>query len=154
MSLIHEALEKLEVQKKVHFKKPVLEKPIPEKKNQAVHEPPNYGIIYSIAGVLVFSFVVGLVYFLISSHPSQQQGSTSAKPAAKGSLFKPYVSPSQFSLTGMTRVSGDWNAIINNQLVRVGDTINGALVQSIEEAGVTLNFQGQTVQLDMYERHR
>ena len=47
-------------------------------------------------------------------------------------------------------MGSEWIAIINNQLVRVGENISGAIVRSIEQDGVLLDLNGQTIQLSMY----
>ena len=106
----------------------------------------NRGVLYAIAGVLVFFFLAGLVYFFTRpethySFQSPRRPTYHASPPRSGS----------FALTGITQVGSDHTAIINNQLVRVGERIDGAVVESINESGVVLGgAQGQKVELNLY----
>ncbi len=55
----------------------------------------------------------------------------------------------EFSLTGISHTGSDWMAIINNQLVRVGESVSGAEVKSIQDREVLLDFNGETVTLEI-----
>ena len=151
MSLIHEALEKLEGEKKSPWKKPLPSPPeIPEKE---FVRTVNHTVSYAIAGVLLFLFLAGLVYFFTTS--SQTENLSQPLPVVKSSkqpssLLRAFPGRNQFSLSGITRTGSEWIAIINNQIVRVGGAVSGAIVRSIEQEEVILDLNGQTIQLSMY----
>lgn len=159
MSLIHAALEKLEQGKK--SKKATIqgtqgtfeqdascltETLSSEKRENALGGKP--WLIYGIGGALLLLFVFGLFYFGV--------GSLRTRDVEQGSLVEPATfslpprARSNFSLTGITRMGTDWTAIVNNQLVRVGDRVSGAKVEAIQEEEVILEFRGQTIRLNLY----
>lgn len=148
MSLIHEALEKLDGEKQAGWKKTI---PISETPAKDQMRSGNSGVIYGIAGVLLFFFLAGLVYFLTTIEKVSQTPRSLPKESVRRapSLFH---SPrrNQFILTGVTRAGAEWTAIINNELVRVGEGINGATVRSIEQEGVTLDLNGEMIKLSLY----
>lgn len=154
MSLIFEALEKVEQEKKGEGKKPLSEKPpgalppapklvsSPKEKTNPVEAERT---IYGLGGALLFLFVLGLIYLLASSQPStKSEQVTPISPVssapARGRMF---------SLTGITQVGPDRTAIINNQFVRVGERVSGAEVKQIEDREAVLEYQGQTVRLSL-----
>lgn len=159
MSLIHEALEKLDRGKRERGKNPA-----PEILTSAPFTPAE-GIssekesartIYWIGGAVVFLFVLGMVCLLVSSLKSTlpQTDSLSSPPASSSSVPRPYPTPPStqalFSLTGITQSGTDLTAIINNELVRVGDWVSGAQVKSIQDRKVSLEFRGQEITLRLY----
>ena len=141
MSLIHEALEKAEQEKKGQWKRPVPE--ISAHGSSKTTPKESLRMIYGISGALLFFFVVGLIYFLTSSSPRTQKpekkaevSSPSSSPSSPASL--PFIYKGRFSLTGITRTGTEWTAIINNELVRVGDWVSDATVESIQQGEVAL----------------
>ena len=139
MSLIHEALEK------VGQEKPILPLPsggISETKEK-VRSKENLRVIYGIVIALVFCFILGMIYLFVGPAPREE------------SVERPVpilLGPNQgrFVLTGITRVGAEGTAIINNELVRVGDGVSGARVVRIDEEEVILDEGGETVTLELY----
>ena len=168
MSLIHEALEKLEQEKRGKAKKPVpeilaetLSSPsggISSDLNQekkSLEESPK--TIYWIGGAVVFLFVLGMVYLLAGSLksvvPKTGFVAPSSSPTPLNSLTPSVGSPSTqglFSLTGITQSGSELTAIVNNELVRVGDWVSGARVKEIKDREVSLEFRGQEIILSLY----
>lgn len=144
MSLIHEALEKLDLEKKAGWRK---EKPA-EITPKEERRDPNARMIYGMGGVLLLCFIVGLIYFLTS--PPESGNERKESSPAPASTFKASGKSGPFFLTGITQAGSEWNAIINNKLVRVGDEVSGAKVESIGQGGVILNFKGQTITLSLH----
>lgn len=153
MSLIHEALEKLEGEKKSPWKKPSPPLSQPEILEKEQVRTANTTVIYAIAGALIFFFLVGLVYFFTvpKETPNASQPRLQAKELAKrpSSLLQ-NLSAQRFKLSGITRVGTDWTAIVNNRLVRMGESINGANVLTIREDEVVLDLNGETIHLTLY----
>lgn len=142
MSLIHEALEKVEQEKK---ETPLGNETLPLTPPKTLTRE-NTRVVLGIVAFLLFCFVLGMIYLFAGSHSSQGE-----RPETKTSTSAP-IKPNRFSLTGITRMGNDRNAIINNQLVRVGDWVSGARVDRIEEEEVQLEDQGQFITLDLYEQ--
>ena len=158
MSLIHEALEKLEQEKKSGWHRP-LPSTVPQA--QAPVSSPaaskNYsGVIYALAGVLIFCFLAGLVYFFTRTESVESTSQAAAPQVLRKTVLKRPAFPAlslggQFKLTGITQVGTEWNAIINNQLVRRGEEVNGALIESIEHNRVMLKSNDQILELKLYQ---
>lgn len=168
MSLIHEALEKLEQEKRGKGKNPAPEilaetlpspsegiSPDPNKEKKSLEE--NSKTIYWIGGAVVFLFVLGLVYLLVgslkSAAPKRGSLAPSPSPVPLNSLTHSVESPSTqglFSLTGITQSGSELTAIVNNELVRVGDSVSGARVKEIKDREVSLEFRGQEIILSLY----
>jgi len=145
MSLIHEALEKLEGEKKLGWEKPVSVLESPEKDLTKSAHP---RVLYGIAGILVFFFLAGLVYFLTATEKSEEP-----EPARKAPpFFRSSPLGNRFALTGVSKVGTEWTAIVNNELVRIGERVDGATVQSIEDKGVILELNGRILKLTLYGR--
>ena len=153
MSLIHEALEKIEQDKggKLGERlRPLLKREEPKGKERSE----NLWAVYGIAGFLLLSLVIGLVYFFTNpparKNESRFRRNSSVKRVLPASpLFHP-VGYDQFVLTGITQAGNEWTAIVNNQIVRVGDEIDSARVQAIDEERVILNLEGQAIHLNLY----
>ena len=157
MSLIHEALEKLDQEKKWKMKIPIPAPPEPLSLKPTLPSKENTRTIYvAIASAVFFFFILGLVYFLANfpriekENASTQKVSVSSSPNRPLPVFSSLERQRLFSLTGISRGDKDWTAIVNNQLVRVGDTVNGARVEAIQEQKVVLDFRGQTITLSLY----
>lgn len=139
MSLIHEALEKVGREKK----DPSLPGAAIPGTKEKVRPKENLRVIYGIVVTSVFCFVLGIIYFL--------SGSSSREKLVEAPT--PALAPARqdrFALTGITRAGTDWNAIINNRLVRVGDGVSGARVVRIGEEEVVLDERGETTTLELY----
>ena len=164
MSLIHEALQKLEEETKsvpnpevpeLAERQTVLlsETPVPP----ARPSPPEKKsrVVFGIGVVLGFFFILGAGYLFLVSRDK-----TGSKPEFTGAAEvtrppAPLLRVSSrrqgpFHLTGISRSGSDWTAIINNELVRVGETVNGAEVKEIRSQEVILDFKGQTLTLSLY----
>jgi len=161
MSLIHEALEKIDQGNKISFlsraeAETILSgKEIPVQKEKQAEVTAN-GIIYWIGGMILLLFILGIAYLLVDSlRPSRgKAGPLVFSPAPVMSPTKPLgflsVLNHRFSLTGITQVGSEFNAIINNQVVRVGDWVSGARVSSINNEEVTLESGGELISLNLY----
>lgn len=154
MSLIHEALEKLEHEKKWKVKDPDSKTTLDQKVTTKAPPKENHiQIAYAIVSLLIFFFAVGIIYLF--THPIQLEtpqpktnSTSSSVQIVSGPLFPLGRGP--FSLTGVTKIGSEWTAIINNQLVRKGDWIGGASVDEIQEDRVILNFKGRLLMLSLY----
>lgn len=159
MSLIHEALEKLD-QEGTGSKQPLSSGKAP-----VGAEKGNYRsrFVFIFLSALVS---VGLFYlFLVSPHRIEKSKNPSLRsspvvsPASLGRKSfllskieeknKPWKKPKAFALTGILLSREERTAIVNNQLVRVGDWVSGAKLVRIEQGEVTLDDDGQTVSLRM-----
>lgn len=150
MSLIHEALEKIELEKKDPWRKiltPPAERISSAAVPAAVRAPHKIQIPYVIGGGLLVLLISGLAYFAFHL-PVETDGKKieiiSSQPTASWH-------GKEFALTGVTRVGSDWTAIVNNELVRVGTKIEGALVEEISQEHVILKFRGNRVALSLYK---
>lgn len=150
MSLIHEALEKLGSEKKSPWKKPLTPEPVTLEKEQA--RTANTTVIYAITGALIFFFLAGLVYFFTLSKKTEKlsQASPQVKELSKRPSLLQNLSAHRFTLSGITRVGTDWTAIVDNRLVRMGESINGAKVLTIQEDEVVLDWNGETIHLTLF----
>lgn len=152
MSLIHEALEKLEQEKKENVSVPF--KPAPpfpgaREIKKEVSRSENPPLIYGVIGVLFLLFIFGLIYFLSSSRSFRSR----EVPQGKESQPVPSRSfgyPAPFTLTGITRLEEGWTAVINNQMVRTGDEVGGAKVLAVHEGDVVLDVKGRSVTLSLH----
>jgi hypothetical protein len=148
MSLIHEALEKVEQDKKAGREKKIQDFPVQElfgapsnldRKRERISFEGGMLALYGIGGILLLLFVGGIFYLSVVALHTKEFGGTppeSSSPVTSGIVVTPLSSarkgPNQFSLTGISRMGADWTAIVDNQLVRVGDWVSGAKVESIQ----------------------
>lgn len=147
MSLIHEALEKVDQEKRGTAPSPAVNAPPEEGKN--LSEEKTY-LLHWMGGALLFFFVLGLIYlwghssFVNSGAPSPSRPPTSLSERER------------FSLTGITGVGTDLTAVVNNELVRVGGQVNGATVTAIDTQAhqVVLNWNGRSITLSLYGEDR
>lgn len=159
MSLIHEALEKIERQKpdKKKFTPYVSQELLQQSGSVTINKPKETPVhswtVYGIVGVLVLSLVLGLVFFL---RPTEEQaGKTISGQSPQSSTSRPswnHKDP-KFILTGITQIAEEHTAILNNQIVRVGDEIDGAKVEVIAEDEVVLRFGNQKFHIGLHSRH-
>lgn len=150
MSLIHEALEKLEKEKGGPAEAPPINTPVklptrletfPRKEEKAIPSE-NTRLIFAIGGALLLLLVIGLIYLAghsLSSLSSSPAPASASEPARHG----------LFVLTGITGSEGDLIAVINNQLVRVGDRVSGASVVEIQKDQVVIEANGRRVTLTL-----
>ena len=136
MSLIHEALEKVGQEKPAS---PLPSGRVPETPEKA-HPKENRRVISGVVIALIFCLILAMIYLFVGPAPREE----SREPAAP---ILPRPNQDRFVLTGITRVGTEGTAIINNELVRVGDGVSGARVIRIEEGEVTLEERGTTVTL-------
>ena len=66
-------------------------------------------------------------------------------PLPFGKIFEPTSGRSSFRLSGIMLSEEGPVAIINNEIVKQGDAIGGATVESIDEEQVKLSYQGQEI---------
>jgi len=157
MSLIYEALEKVEQDKKENQGNlPPKQESIPVSRKENSSSPKkNSPAAFWIVGFLLGFFLLGFVYFLAGrgrapAFWNRPAGSQSVAVARAPAVFSASRVQSQYSLTGITQIGEERTAIINNQLVRAGGEVDGAKVLSIEEQEVTLESGNQVFSLRLY----
>ena len=142
MSLIHEALERLEREKEEKAPLPVSSgtteiRPAPPPAQEKITSPRSASapprLIYGIGTALVALFVLGLIYLLFGTFQARPPKQEGFQQASKAPAFQ-----NGFALTGITRVGEELTAIVNNELVRVGDEVDGARVKAVTDHGVVL----------------
>jgi hypothetical protein len=151
MSLIHEALEKLEREKGgKEIPLPAEELgpqsffPPPRPEKIKAHSKPSSGLIFGMTGALILLFISGLAYLFVQN---LQKGVPPERPFS--AVSSTANSSGQFSLTGITSVGEDATAIINNQFVRQGEEIAGATVLEIRDEDVVLDWDGENIILHL-----
>lgn len=153
MSLIHEALERLEREKEEKatgpapheilepaafepsLKETVVSREIPQPRRE------NHRLIYGLSAALVTLFIFALVYLLV--------GTFHARLPKENVAVSSRLAPVQgrFVLTGINLDGDDSRAVINNELVRVGDSVGGARVRAIGDQEVVLEGGGGEITL-------
>ncbi len=141
MSLIQEALQKANRQKEATPVQPV---PKPQNYFRIIENeeelaaklkdpsPASLKIRTILAGVLIFI----AAFFAVQSF-------VAIKPSAPG-FSKGFV------LTGITGMNNEEQyAIINDQIVRVGEKIGGGVVEEIQAKEVILNLRGKKIKLEL-----
>lgn len=156
MSIINEALKKVEKQRDQAAEKPAKDEARPTAISQINTDIVNAErkktlnpwvtrMIIAGACIFVLSFVVALI--INPPHrkgPLQYSQNVVIPPgAAAGNMPQAASNRSGFKLSGIMLSEEGPVAIINNEIVKKGDTINGATVDSIEEFTVKLSTQGQ-----------
>lgn len=157
MSLIYEALEKVEQDKKENQgnRPPKQEGALVSQKENSPSPKKNSAAAFWIAVLFSGLFFLGVVYFLAVPGRAPAlwnppAGSRSVTITRAPAVFSASMEQGQFSLTGITQMRGERTAIINNQLVRAGGEVDGAKVLSIEEQEVTLESGNQVFSLRLY----
>ncbi len=150
MSLIHEALEKIEREKtqKTKFLAPKFAIQEPKPKEPAVHSWTVYGIV----GILFLSLLLGLVFLLHSSQNPNMRHLSSGISHPAISRQPSWNAEEDFVLTGITQIGEDRTAILNNLLVHPGDEIDGAVVEAIETDKVVLRLGKQIINLSLHNK--
>lgn len=145
MSLIQEALQKA-------TRQPEVQEPAP--KQDFEPSPASLKVRAVVAGLLIFVaafFVVQSLVPVISKWVPPKKAVSSAKGMAKPSkLLSSHVfSNRSFVFSGMTTQDSEQYAIINDQIVRVGEVIDGATLNEIGDRQVTLNLRGKKITLQL-----
>jgi hypothetical protein len=155
MSVIHEALEKLDQEKNPKGPAAVLtpeertakgssESAVSALQKEKKNPPESSRALFAIGGVLLLFFIAGLIYLFGRSFsketPTEISTSTQEEAPSPPAFFSQVPSTNQFVLTGITGSDGDLIAVINNQLVQVGHRVKGALVKEIQRDKVVLEF--------------
>ena len=100
-------------------------------------------------GVLLVCFIAGLSYVGVRSSRPQTKASSSAAtvmPQAPLRIF----SGALYRLTGITNINGKSMAVINEEIVSVGDSLSGkAIVKAIGNGEVRLDVQGREIKLTL-----
>jgi len=156
MSIIYEALKKAEAQG--------AKQPINDKLMTPKARPGMRMILVYILVIIAAIFMMNLFYKLIStSHPAKpaiqsvppkvnaaplpiQVKNPSPEvpvvPEAQGPVFT-----RRLDLNGVFYSGSEAYALMNNQIIKVGDIIEGAIVKRISLEGVELEKDGQLVQI-------
>ena len=101
----------------------------------------NYSLLVTVIAVCSLLFASLLQAQLDDPTLPPNVGSIVSKKAEEETGWK---------LTSVLISSQRSIAIINGQHVKVGDTLAGARVQSINETGVKLRYRGEIVRLELY----
>ncbi len=96
-------------------------------------------------GVLLVCFIAGLSYVGIrSGHPKTKGSSHAVTSHVPLRIF----SGTLYRLTGITNINGKSMAVINEEIVSVGDSLSGkAIVRAIGNGEVLLDIQGKEIKL-------
>jgi hypothetical protein len=100
-------------------------------------------------GVLLVCFVAGLSYMGIRSGHFQKKGSLSSVTVT--SPVPPRISSGAFyRLTGITSMNGRSMAVINEEIVSVGESLSDqAIVKAIGNGEVRLDVRGREIKLTL-----
>jgi len=169
MSIVNDALKKIGNQRNLlNIKSPALE----EKKTQeeqgigekqggvetdtvsASKKKISYLAFVAIAGVVLAALFAGRAILRggkssanLNIVRNKSVNTSSATPI--NTVFKPLLGAKRFELTGIMYSEYEPAAIINNRVVKQGDTIEGATVELIEENLVKLFYEGQELILSV-----
>jgi len=97
--------------------------------------------------VLGVCFVAGLSFIVMrTSHPKTRESVNAVARQAPLRIF----SGTLYRLTGITHMNGKSMAVINDEIVSVGDSLSGtALVKTISNGEVRLDVQGKEIKLTL-----
>lgn len=122
-------------------------------KNKIQNLSPQARLIALIGGFLVLSLILGPIWI---SPAKKSTPSSFALPTAsvvaktQTPITQKTIAQIKFTLTGITQADGIWLALINNQVVGEGDKMReNALVKSVTENTVTLEWQGKQIVLTL-----
>ncbi|MCM8795530.1 MAG: general secretion pathway protein GspB [Candidatus Omnitrophica bacterium] len=155
MSIIYDALKKIEQARETTQK--------PESKNMGKLKlkKSNFSIyiLYGLTLFLAFAFT-NIFFWFLSNHPRRLANppqklptpiisisatptlSLSETPSPSSSFSKPSL-----VLNGVFYSQEEGYALINNQILKEGETIEGARLRRINPDGVELEFAGEIIQL-------
>ncbi|MBI3313195.1 MAG: hypothetical protein HYZ83_03060 [Candidatus Omnitrophica bacterium] len=150
MSLIQEALQKANRQKETAPAQPA-SKPqnyfrIIENEEELaarLKDPPAAPLKIKtiLAGILIFVAAFFGVQSLMTMTSKITLPKNTAKPSAGFSKG--------FVLTGITGMNEEQYAVINDQIVRVGEKVDGGVVEEIQSKEVVLNLRGKKIKLQL-----
>jgi hypothetical protein len=100
-------------------------------------------------GVLLVCLMAGLSYMGIRSSPPQTKISSNAVTVTPHAPLKIF-SGTLYRLTGITSMNGKSMAVINEEIVSVGDSLSGeVIVKAIGNGEVRLDVQGREIKLTL-----
>ncbi len=100
-------------------------------------------------GILAVCFFAGLSYLGTRSAHPQAKASSGVTTVASLAPIR-IVSGTLYRLTGITNMNGKLMAVINEEIVSVGDSLSGkAIVKSIGPGEVLLEIQGKALRLTL-----
>jgi hypothetical protein len=160
MSIVNDALKKIEAKQEAINVKPKVLQDKPEEKREIFRPKPIrkkqskalYWLIAIIGGVLliaVISVTLRTDKVLLRSNAIAKGNITGVANTKAGNLFRSIVRNKDFELTGIMYSEYEPAAIINNRVVKTGDVIEGATVASIQETLVKLSQQGKEIILQV-----
>ena len=155
MSIIYDALKKVE--------KSFTKEPLQQKEIQKQPEPPKF----NSKVFLLYALIICLGLF-IGNSVFRFLGRRKARPPEAATIITPAIPESAPSLpaaslpaqvrkevslslvlNGIFFSENEGYAVINNQIVKVGDTVEGATVKQIGFDEVELEFAGSTFKLNL-----
>ena len=155
MSIIYDALKKVEEANTAGAK--------PEAAKQEKHPKPKVKSYFLYALIVCLGFFIGnLVFGFLSSPPPKSlsiakkryaaKTGTKVKPAPLPLIMPPAAEvkkeqPGSWVLNGVFFSENEGYALINNQITKEGDVVDGATVKRISLGGVELESAGSTVKL-------
>lgn len=164
MSIIYDALKKIEKNNARQSPDTDAKKTSKPKINPKVY---LLYVLFVAAGFAVANFI-----FSIFARPIQENDLSSGRPlpvktlpaavpvAEKQAAVPPAPAVTQtqpqadaaatqsFGLSGVFFSEEEGYALINSKVVKVGDTIDGAVVKSVDLSGVELDYNGQVIQIE------
>lgn len=155
MSLIQQALEKARRAPAISEGKPVMPsvvRPDPmgsDLENQLQRVQKEYAgrrIFYRklIVGVLFLALLTSFLIFFNSSSGEKTKTPYRVSKQAPAKLF----SGGMYRLTGITKIDGVWQAVINDEIVQTGDWLaKNAQVKTIQDHEVLLDVRGREIKL-------
>lgn len=149
MSIINEALKKTEEHLQKNSAK---DSPLPPKPSGL--KPYILYILILLAGLALGNFIFNLLSYKIQTTQTPKKSAFAVTPATDSPI--PAVLPSQppeetkptetsFVLNGIFFSDNDGYALVNNQIVRENDYVDGAKVGSITASTVKLDNAGQII---------
>ncbi len=100
-------------------------------------------------GILAICFLAGLSYLGLRSTPARGKVSSSVATVTSHAPLRIF-SGTLYRLTGITSINGKSMAVINEDIVSVGDSLSGkAIVKAIGPGEVRLDVQGREIKLTL-----
>jgi hypothetical protein len=162
MSIVNDALKKIEAKQEAINPKPLVSQTKSEEKKEShsselTKKRQNkalYWLIAIIGGFFLIAVVVSARMFRADKVPFKSntiaRENTTREPAGKvNNLFGPRARKKPFELTGIMYSEFEPAAIINNRVIKTGDVIEGATVESIQETLVKLSREGNEIILQV-----
>ena len=174
MSTIAEALKKVE-KKREPLTAPYSSPSQPgaaQPQINITHVTQNKVSYFFVGALILVVFVAGIIFTRVTSSKAHNQtaddvlldkpvqvAKVTATPVVNNTpapnvfsqsplpIIRSLVNESNFRLSGIIFSEDDASAIINNEIVKEGDTIGGATVEFIDRGSVTLSYQGKDLTL-------